>query len=71
MNKRIINKEVTMYKYTVEAYDQTDMGKLNTIMIVVQAKDEEEALLRASTIKNRTNYSLVGIEELSREFKKG
>lgn len=60
-----------MYKYTVEAYDESDIGKLNVIMIVVQAKDEAEAIERAKLIKVRTNYSVVGIEELSREFKKG
>lgn len=60
-----------MYKYTVEAYDESDMGKLNIIHIVVQAKDEAEAMERAAKIKQRTNYAIVGIEELSREFKKG
>lgn len=60
-----------MYKYTVEAYDQSDIGKFNIISIVVQAVDEAEAIKRAATIKVRTNYSVVGIEELSREIKKG
>ncbi len=59
-----------MYKFTVEAYDSSDMGKLNIIHIVVQAADEAEAIERAKTIKQRSNYSIVGIEEL-REFKKG
>lgn len=54
-----------MYKYTVEAYDESDMGKLNTIHIVVQATSEEEAMQRAAAIKQRTNYAIVGIEELA------
>lgn len=60
-----------MYKYTVEAFDETDIGKINVILIVVQAKGEAEAIERASKIKQRTRYSIVGIEELSREIKKG
>lgn len=54
-----------MYKYTVEAFDQSDMGKLNIIHIVVQAADEAQAMERAAQIKERTNYAVVGIEELS------
>ena len=64
-----------MYKYTVEAFDQSDMGKLNIIHIVVQAEDEEQAMARAAQIKQRTNYAVVGIEELTGdqrpELKKG
>lgn len=54
-----------MYKYTVEAFDESDMGKLNIIHIVVQAKDEADAMERAAQIKQRTNYAIVGIEELA------
>jgi hypothetical protein len=54
-----------MYKYTVEAFDESDMGKLNIIHIVVQAADEEQAMARAAQIKQRTNYAVVGIEELT------
>ncbi len=54
-----------MYKYTVEAFDESDVGKLNIIHIVVQAASEEDAVERARTIKQRTTYSIVGIEELS------
>ena len=54
-----------MYKYTVEAYDQTDLGKLNIIHITVTAADEAEAIDRAKAIKQRTTYAVVGIEELS------
>lgn len=54
-----------MYKYTVEAFDESDMGKLNVIHIVVQAADEEQAMARAAQIKQRTTYAIVGIEELT------
>ena len=54
-----------MYKYTVEAFDESDMGKLNIIHIVVQATSEENAMARAAEIKQRTNYAVVGIEELT------
>jgi len=60
-----------MNKYTIEAFDESDLGKLNLINIVVQAKTEEEALERAAKIKGRTNYSITHIEELDREIKKG
>lgn len=53
-----------MYKYTVEAYDESDLGKLNGILIVVKAHREDEAIKRAQQIKQRTNYNIVGIEEL-------
>ena len=54
-----------MYKYTVEAFDQSDIGKVNIIHIVVQAADEAGAIERAGQIKERTNYAIVGIEELT------
>lgn len=54
-----------MYKYTVEAFDESDVGKLNIIHIVVQAPDEDAAIERAKVIKQRTTYSIVGIEELT------
>lgn len=60
-----------MYKYTIEAFDKSDMGKLNVIRIVVEATTDEEAIERASAIKQRTEYAIVSIEETSREFKKG
>jgi len=54
-----------MFKYTVEAYDESDMGKLNIIHVTVYAKDEAGAIERAKAIKQRTTYSIVGIEELT------
>ena len=54
-----------MYKYTVEDYDQTDLGKLNSIHITVYAADEAQAIERAKAIKDRTDYAIVGIEELT------
>ncbi len=61
-----------MYKYTIQAFDDTDMGKLNLINIVVQADDDDSAIAKAKAIKARGSYSILSIEELtSREFKKG
>lgn len=64
-----------MYKYTVEAYDESDLGKVNIIHITVYAADDSDAVERAKTIRNRTTYAIVGIEELSGdkrpEIKKG
>ena len=54
-----------MYKFTVEAYDQSDLGKLNVVHITVYAETEDAAIERARTIRERTTYSVVGIEELS------
>lgn len=54
-----------MYKYTVQAFDESDVGKLNVIHIVVQAGSEEDAIERAKTIKERSTYSIIGIEELT------
>lgn len=64
-----------MYKYTVEAFDQSDLGKINIIHITVYAGNDDEAIERAKTIRQRTTYAIVGIEELSGdkrpEIKKG
>ena len=54
-----------MYKYTVEAFNESDMGKLNMIHITVQATNEAEAIERAKAIKERTTYAIIGIEDLS------
>lgn len=54
-----------MFKYTVEAYDESDLGKINIIHVTVYAKGEAEAIERAKAIKQRTTYSIVGIEELT------
>ena len=53
-----------MYKYTVQAFNESDLGKLAVINIVVTAASEEEALEKAKTIKERTTYSVIGIEVL-------
>jgi len=54
-----------MYKFTVQAYDESDLGKLNIVDITVYAEDEATAIERAKTIRQRTTYSVIGIEELS------
>jgi len=54
-----------MFKYTVEAYDESDLGKINIIHVTVYPKGEAEAIERAKAIKQRTTYSIVGIEELT------
>lgn len=53
-----------MYKYTVQAFNESDLGKLAIINIVVTASTEEEALEKAKQIKERTTYSIIGIEVL-------
>jgi len=53
-----------MYKYTVQAFNESDLGKLAVINIVVTAADEAEALEKAKQIKERTTYSVIGIEVL-------
>ncbi len=53
-----------MYKYTVESYNSSDIGKLDAITITVLAADKEDAIKRAKQIELRTNYSVIGIEEL-------
>lgn len=53
-----------MYKYTVQAFNESDLGKLAVINIVVTASSEEEALEKAKAIKERTTYSIIGIEVL-------
>lgn len=54
-----------MYKFTVEAYDESDLGKLNIVHITVYAETEDAAIERAKTIRQRTTYSVTGIEELA------
>ncbi len=53
-----------MFKYTVQAFNESDLGKLAVINIVVTASSEEEALEKARQIKERTDYSIIGIEVL-------
>jgi len=59
-----IRRERIMYKYTVQAFNESDLGKLAVINIVVTAATEEEALEKAAQIKERSNYSIIGIELL-------
>lgn len=53
-----------MFKYTVQAFNESDLGKLAIINIVVTAASEAEALEKAKQIKERTTYSIIGIEVL-------
>ena len=58
-----------MYKYTVQAFNESDIGKLAVINIVVTASSEAEALEKAKQIKERSNYSIVGIELLEGDIR--
>ncbi len=53
-----------MYKYLIQAYNDTDYGPANEIRIKVQASDEAQAIERAKTIAIRSNYSVLEIEDL-------
>ncbi len=54
-----------MYKFTIDAFDMTDLGAVNRISITVQAANKEAALARAAEIEPRSNYSVTGVEDLS------
>lgn len=60
-----------MYEYQIQAFDKSDLGKVNVITITVQARTEDEAIEKAKTIKERTDYSVIAIKDLGKEFKKG
>lgn len=60
-----------MFEYTIQAYDQTDMGKVNVIHITVTARTEDEAIVKAKALKERTDYAVTAIKDLGKEFKKG
>lgn len=60
-----------MYEYTVQAFNQTDIGKTHVIEVTVIAKAEIDAINRAKQIVDRTDYFVIAIKEISREFKKG
>jgi hypothetical protein len=53
-----------MNKYTIEAFNVTPIGGVNVIRVVVQAKSEDEAMIRARKLVVRSDYSVVCIEEL-------
>lgn len=53
-----------MYKYTVEGYNSHGGLVTDRIQIVVTAPTESAARTRAAEISPRTNYSLVGVEDL-------
>lgn len=60
-----------MYEYTIQAYDQTDLGKVNAIELVVCANTDEDAIEKAQKLKARQQYSIVRVKELSNKLKKG
>lgn len=62
-------KENNMNRYTIEAYNDTDLGKSNMMIVVVSASSEAEAIEKASKIVERTSYS-VKIIEVNDELKK-
>lgn len=60
-----------MFEYTIQAYDQTDLGKTNVIHITVTARTEDEAIDKSKKLKQRTDYAVIAIKDLGKEFKKG
>lgn len=59
-----------MFEYQIQAYDQTDLGKVNAIQVTVEARTEAAAIAHAKQIAARSNYSITGIKDLGGEFKK-
>jgi hypothetical protein len=59
-----------MFEYSIQAYDETDLGKVNVIQVTVQARTKDAAIEHAKQIESRTNYSVTGIKDLGGEFKK-
>lgn len=60
-----------MYEYTIQAYDQTDLGKVNSVELVVCANTDEDAIEKAQKLKARQQYSVIRVKELSNKLKKG
>ena len=60
-----------MYQYTIQGYDQTDLGKVNFIELVVTANTDEDAVEKARKIKARQQYAVVRVKELDNTIKKG
>lgn len=55
-----------MFKYTIDAYDADQFGKVTSIIqLVVRAASEGDALERAAKIAARGNYKVVCIEDIS------
>lgn len=57
-----------MFKYKVQAYDDTQYGPVHEMMVVVTASTEADAIEKAKKVVERTSYSIVEIEVL--ELKK-
>lgn len=59
-----------MFEYTIQAYDKTDLGKVNAIQITVEARTKEAAIEHAKGIEARTDYAVIAVKDLGGEFKK-
>lgn len=60
-----------MYEYTIQAFNSGDLGKVDVIQITVQARTDEEAIEKAKKLKERSDYSVIAIKDVGKEFKKG
>ena len=55
-----------MFKYTIQAYNQTpNVGPVNEINVMVTADTESQAIQVAKTIVQRSNYSVLQVEDLT------
>jgi len=52
-----------MYKYTIKAYDGIVVPR-NSINIIVTEITSECAIVKAKQIEQRSNYVIIGIEEI-------
>lgn len=57
-----------MFKYKVQAYDDTQYGPVHEMLVVVTASTEAQAIELAKKVVERTNYAIIEIEVL--ELKK-
>lgn len=53
-----------MYKYLIQAYNETDYGPANEIRIRVMAPNETAAVERAKQIAVRASYAILEIEDI-------
>lgn len=54
-----------MFKYRLQAYNDSPYGPANEILVVVTASNEQEAKERAQKIvPDRTHFSVVEIEQV-------
>ena len=53
-----------MFKYLIQAYNDTQLGAVNEIRIRVVAPNEDAAIERAKQIQVRSHYSVLEIEDL-------